>query len=420
MYLEHPLQILESLQSVFIPGFDYRSLSAVCKSVEWSYEKECRLISNPAVVRGMNIEVRLPIKAVYFGSKFGYDSMDQTQEQRNLNLRFRNLLIERSIPRFVSKITSNEFSIVFDEIDDSGLKKLILDDGTTTYDVYKGEIDRFVSLTTWRCRKALTSAHVHHQHFDESCPHNIRNSTIHPAEDSPMQQTHPPNKLDRVICQIRFPTVLSVEDEIDRFRKLMVPDYPNYELLTGMQMSPGNPVPRDHAFTSDDGCWTVTISIAALSLTTSSYSDWKDFFSRFGKVLETFYGCFKIQKVDRIGLRYVNAIKPSSLGYKPGDYSDMINQKFIVPPKIVGKAPDEYNATLLTKMDDGTECRSRYGTITFTDGERGFCIDNDLFRTSHYPPKTLWMCSMISMLIPYRHSWRLPLRFSGKRWVFDR
>ena len=123
MYLEHPLQISESLQSEFNPGFDYRLLSAVSKSVEWSYEKEWRLISNPAVVRGMNIKVRLPIKAVYFGSKFGYDSMDQTQEQRNLNLRFRNLLIERSIPRFVSKITSNEFSIVFDEIDDNGLKK---------------------------------------------------------------------------------------------------------------------------------------------------------------------------------------------------------------------------------------------------------------------------------------------------------
>lgn len=199
---------------------------------------------------------------------------------------------------------------------------------------------------------------------------------------------HPANQLDRVICQIRFPALLEIDGRIAEFQKSIRKDYPGYSQSSALPMNLANaPLPTDHVFQSKDATWSVTLSVASLSLTTTNYSDWKQFKSRLEHIIDAALGLFDIGPCNRVGLRYINAIRPSSIGLQnPGSalrspYSDLLKTDL---GETLGA-----NAVIDYRIEKKVKGRSSIGTIQFIDGEEGALIDNDIFTEEQIPIEEL-------------------------------
>ncbi len=197
------------------------------------------------------------------------------------------------------------------------------------------------------------------------------------------QAEHPHNQLDQVICQIRFPAQLSVDRNIDLFQDRVREEYPDYAPEQIVPLGVANPPGACHIFTSSDGAWSISISTGAMSLTTRRYENWVDFETRFAFAFDAFREVFKVESFTRIGLRYINAIRPSALGLEEkaetvlrGPVSDLFSQTsgtFRAGSCILDRA-----------FDEGTLGRTAVGTIVFTDNQPGYAIDNDVFICGNY------------------------------------
>ena len=189
---------------------------------------------------------------------------------------------------------------------------------------------------------------------------------------------HPINQLDRVICQVRFPALLEVNRRIDEFQKLIREDYPKYNQSGPTPLNLANvPFPTDHNFQSDDGIWTATLSVAAMSLTTTGYTDWDDFRHRFEKLLGAVRDLFEIETCVRVGLRYINAIRPSSIDMP--DVEVILKEPYSILTKVSFGRLVGSSLVLDCDMEDGIRSRSNIGLIQFIEGEGGILIDDDIF-----------------------------------------
>lgn len=200
---------------------------------------------------------------------------------------------------------------------------------------------------------------------------------------------HPKNQLDRVICQIRFPALLEIDKKIDEYQKKLRGEYPTYKQSHSLPFNLADaPLPMSHTLQSEDGTWSVEISVAALSLTTTRYSDWNEFKGRFQYALHAAMELFEIGKCTRLGLRYINAIRPSSIGLPDArdafryPYFDMMDTG-------LGDA-QSLNAVLDYNLHNEVKGRSIIGTIQFIDGdERGAMIDDDTYIESSMDVETI-------------------------------
>ena len=206
-----------------------------------------------------------------------------------------------------------------------------------------------------------------------------------------MSKDHPRNQLDSVICQIRFPATLIIERDIASFEQSISPEY-KLKQLSAIQPNVANmPLAKDYVFVNDDESWSVSISIATLSLSTNKYVDWPDFSSRLERLFESFSKCFKVKDVMRIGLRFINAIRPSTLGCKAGDLTGLIKPQFTKGVISDSWGVQSFSMVMDSIVREGVNCRTVYGTIQFADpnGEQGFLIDNDIYTMDKYGPEQL-------------------------------
>lgn len=192
------------------------------------------------------------------------------------------------------------------------------------------------------------------------------------------QSDHPRNQLDQVICQIRYPAQLSIDRNMDLFQDRIRGDYPGYAQEQIVPIGVANPPGAGHIFTSPDGRWSINVSTGAMSLTTRTYRDWTDFESRFESVFDAFREVFGVDSFNRIGLRYINAIRPSALGLDAG--ADVILRGPVSELFTGGLGTFRGGSCILDRdLDDGISCRTAVGTIVFTDNCPGYAIDNDVY-----------------------------------------
>ncbi|MDO5861919.1 MAG: TIGR04255 family protein [Thermoplasmata archaeon] len=190
------------------------------------------------------------------------------------------------------------------------------------------------------------------------------------------ESNHPVNQLDRVICQIRFPAVLEIDKRVDEFQKMIRSEYPRYSQSAPIPLNLLDaPIPVDHVFQSADSHWSINLSVAALSLTTTHYTNWAEFRRRFVKALDAVKELFEISECHRVGLRYINAIRPSSVGLNDpiqalrSPYAEMMSPA-------MGKFRS-MNAIQEYTVPDDIFCRSIIGSIQFSNGDSGTLIDDD-------------------------------------------
>ena len=147
--------------------------------------------------------------------------------------------------------------------------------------------------------------------------------------------------LVEVICQIRFPTILSIgANEPAEFQEAIRKDFPKYmtrqEQLppkmvkkgAATVVEPQKPITNYH-FISEDGRWKLNLTQNFIALSTLSYQRWEDFATRLDQPLAQFIQIYQPANFERIGLRYVNAVSRQALGLEDQLWDDLIQSQYI-------------------------------------------------------------------------------------------
>ena len=147
--------------------------------------------------------------------------------------------------------------------------------------------------------------------------------------------------LVEVICQLRFPTILSIgAKEPAEFQEAIRKDFPQYaarqEQLPPKVVKKGNATALEpqkpitnYNFISEDGRWKLNLTQGFIALSTLGYHCWEDFAQRLDKPLASFIQLYQPAFFERIGLRYVNAVSRKALGLEDVPWVSLIQPAFL-------------------------------------------------------------------------------------------
>lgn len=149
------------------------------------------------------------------------------------------------------------------------------------------------------------------------------------------------NQLGEVICQLRFPEILSVQASIPaQFQEVIRDEYPVYSVrkelpapkfsgtLGNLQLQKQAEV-NNYQFASADGIWRVNLTSRFISLACSRYSCWEDFAKRLDKPLAAFIQIYRPAFYERVGLRYLNFISRQALSLENEPFRALIEAKYL-------------------------------------------------------------------------------------------
>lgn len=202
------------------------------------------------------------------------------------------------------------------------------------------------------------------------------------------------NPLEEVVCQVRFPPILTIESDVpSAFQESVRAKYPLYGKQSMMAMPYGPqlmppivPYPAVHRFSSNDNSWFVSLAADFVALTTKRYVQWEDFYERFEEILDIFRNRYDPTFYTRLGLRYKNVISRSRLALSDKRWSELLL------PSIAGELcweafeESEYEAAfrqIVLKIGN-TETESakvviNHGLALAPDHELCYVIDSDFF-----------------------------------------
>ena len=205
------------------------------------------------------------------------------------------------------------------------------------------------------------------------------------------------NQLGEVICQLRFPTILTIQTDLPaQFQEAIRCAFPRY-LVRKESISHGNGQQpeqiNNYQFSSEDGVWRVNLTCNFISLATSKYDCWEDFAARLDLPLAAFIQIYKPACFDRIGLRYLNFISRNKLGLEGMPYSNLI-----APPYLGLLQEDDVFETNVTRSGVDAElgvrdgCRLKLhagpGKVSIggnADPEIKYILDLDLYTAAKSP-----------------------------------
>jgi len=156
-------------------------------------------------------------------------------------------------------------------------------------------------------------------------------------------RTHYPNsQLREVICQLRFPTILTINNvEPADFQEIIRDEFPQYARradtpapkITGLgtanaRLEQQAPVTNYH-FISADNKWKLNLTRDFISLSTLEYTGWEDFARHLDRPLASFIRLYKPAYFQRVGLRYVNVFSRQKLGLVGAPWRDLFTPAYL-------------------------------------------------------------------------------------------
>ncbi len=213
------------------------------------------------------------------------------------------------------------------------------------------------------------------------------------------------NPLTDVICQLRFPEILSIQQNLPvDFQEAIRNEYPQYAARKespGPKVAgtPGNlrlenpPQTTNYQFTSADGIWRINLTSRFISLTCTRYTCWEDFAAHIDKPLAAFIKIYKPAYFERVGLRYINFISRNALNLEDIPFSELIS------PCYLGLLQEEdVREHMVTQSSLDSQCKLPGGCnlklhtgpgLTKIHGkpdpEVKFIIDMDLYMVGNIP-----------------------------------
>jgi uncharacterized protein (TIGR04255 family) len=213
------------------------------------------------------------------------------------------------------------------------------------------------------------------------------------------------NQIAEVICQLRFPEILSIgttapaafqdaiRDEFPQFIRRQDLPAPKITGMPGHLSLENQPGVINYQFSSADGAWRVNLTSRFISLTCSRYSSWEDFAKKLDKPLAAFIQIYKPAYFERIGLRYLNFISRYELGLEGVPFSQLIAPCYLGP--LMEEDVQEANSTrcnIDAELNIRGGCRLKVhagpGFVKKngkSDQEVKFIFDQDLFMPGQVP-----------------------------------
>lgn len=213
------------------------------------------------------------------------------------------------------------------------------------------------------------------------------------------------SQLAEVICQLRFPEILSISaqdpvafqdairDTFPRFQRRQDAASPKITGTPGHLTLENAPATVNYQFSSADGVWRVNLTSRFLSLSCSRYRCWEDFAGQLDKPLAAFIPIYKPAYFERIGLRYVNFISRNALQLEDTAFSQLISPCYLGPLALA-----DISETSVSRCSVDTEMALRGGCRvkihagpglvkqgSQTDREVKFIFDQDLYMPGQLP-----------------------------------
>jgi len=203
--------------------------------------------------------------------------------------------------------------------------------------------------------------------------------------------------LVEVICQVRFPADLRIETTPPADFQQRVRD--RFPLLTQQSRAVLSAMPPELAkafesvipaasstvwqFSTEDGSHTLQLHKDNLTLVSRDYRRWEDFYSQFKTPLAALTELYKPAFFTRIGLRYRDIIKRSSLGLAAVKWSDLLKPHILAEIGQDGFEDCTLEATralLLRLPEHGAKVRLQHGFAEVEGSpEQVYLIDCDFF-----------------------------------------
>ena len=213
------------------------------------------------------------------------------------------------------------------------------------------------------------------------------------------------NQLIEVICQLRFPTILSISArEPADFQEAIRRDFPQYKRLQEkpapkVSGAPGSlrveegQVVTNYQFLSADGKWKVNLTNNFIALATPSYTRWEDFAAKLDVILAQFIPIYEPAYFERVGLRFINVISRKALDLEGVPFRELIQPAYLgllgeddVREESFARAGQDIEVQVSggcrVKLHAGPGMVQR-GRVK--DEEVKFILDNDIFMMGKLP-----------------------------------
>jgi len=213
------------------------------------------------------------------------------------------------------------------------------------------------------------------------------------------------NQLTDVICQLRFPEILSINAAPPaQFQEAIRQEFPRYQLrqdipapkITGIpgQFSLENqPKTINYQFSSQDGSLRVNLTSRFISLSCAKYTCWEDFAALLDKPLAAFIQIYRPAYFERIGLRYLNVFSRSALELEGTRFSELISPCYLGPlaeEDVMEASASRCTLDLEMAIQGGCRIKLHAGPgrikkAGVDDPETKFVFDQDLFMPGQVP-----------------------------------
>jgi len=215
------------------------------------------------------------------------------------------------------------------------------------------------------------------------------------------------NPLIEVICQVRYPRILSIDGEVPfAFQNKIITQYPilqttdEFQQQVSFDVTDDNPIPRitqsekrpNYAFFSSDKKWKVNLTSNFLSLSTTQYCSWEDFSKRLESLIGVFQEIYSppFSEYERVGLRYIDGFTRSRMDLNNIDWNELLQPYalgFLSNPDI---KDDVKSFVCTTELDAGNNSFARINTslgfintgnvqVPLPGQELSLILDSDIF-----------------------------------------
>lgn len=200
------------------------------------------------------------------------------------------------------------------------------------------------------------------------------------------------NQLGEVICQLRFPEILTIETELPaKFQERIRDVFPRYSVRR--ENSGPNTQTNNYQFATDDGVWRVNMTSKFIALATSRYTCWEDFAAMLDNPLAAFIQLYKPACFDRIGLRYLNFISRRELGLEGVPFRELIEPAYLGPmaeEDVAEHTVGRCSVDCEMALNGGAKLKLHAGPGKVTRGGKAdddvkFIFDLDLYMSAKVP-----------------------------------
>jgi len=217
------------------------------------------------------------------------------------------------------------------------------------------------------------------------------------------------SQLREVICQIRFPAILSIgAKEPAEFQEAVRGVFPRYgvkqdrlppkvTIVNGNPQVEQQPAVANYQFVSLDNKWKLNLTRDFISLSTVAYTDWETFCQKLDQPLAQFIKIYQPAFLQRIGLRYVNLFSRKALDLEGEPWCELIEDPYLgilAMEDVSEQATVQSTVNFDTALDNS--CRAKVhagpgmvkqaGPNVPQDKEVKFVLDFDLYMGGEIQP----------------------------------